>query len=482
MKKGIALVHPLGKNWSAGREDVVRLANVMPPHGLMMLAAVLERHGFDCEIVDAFAHPKPLAELVTDILQLGPAAVGVSTTTSSFPGGYAVAEAVKAARPEVTVVFGGVHPTSIWRRILEEFPAVDAVVVGEGEETLLDLARNDWRPAAGIPGLAFRTPDGGIEFGGPRPHLRDLDSLPHPAYGKLRGYPKAYPLPIFNYPRSPATTFISSRGCPYSCSYCDRSVFGSSFRPHSPAYMVDHLAMLKSRYGIRHVNIYDDNFLMRRERLVEFAELLLRRGLRTTFNCIGRADGLDADLLRLMKRAGCWMINVGVESGDQATIAPHRTNSDLDVIREVVARIRTAGIRCKGLFMMGIPGETEESAWKTIRFAVDNPFNDANLTKFTPFPGAPIYRTIREHGTFVEDWEKMNCMNFVFVPNGFALERLEEIYAEFYRRFFGRHAMLPNYASLLWESPESWMRLLANLPTFLAAKKSLENPRVEAAP
>jgi radical SAM superfamily enzyme YgiQ (UPF0313 family) len=473
-KPKVVLIHPLGRNWLPGQVDMTRLANIMPPHGLMMLAAVLEREGFDCDLVDLYAHPRRLEDLVPDLLARRPDAVGISTTTSSFLGGAAIAAALKERRPDLPVVFGGVHPTSIWARLLKEYPAIDAIVVGEGEETFLELAWAGFKPSSALRGLAYRDAAGHPVFSGPRPLIRDLDALPYPAYHKLEGFPKAYPLPLFNYPKSPSTTFVTSRGCPFSCSYCDRSVFGSTFRFHSAGHLLEHLRFLRMRYGIRHVNIYDDNFLLRKERVVEFCEGLIGSKLGTTFNCIGRASVLDAPLLTLMKRAGCWMINLGVESGDEAVIGPHRARADLEGIREAVRLIHAAGIRAKGLFMLGIPGETESSAEATIRFAVENGFDDANLTKFTPFPGAPIYDTIGEFGEFTEDWEKMNCINLVFVPKGFTRERLEQLYGQFYRRFYGRREMLWKYVSMLWRSPESWWRLLKDLPKFLAARRALE--------
>ncbi len=473
-KPKVVLVHPLGRNWLPGQVDMTRLANIMPPHGLMMLAAVLEREGFDCDIVDLYAHPRTCENLVPDILARCPDAVGFSTTTSAFPGGAAIASRLKEKRPDLPIVFGGVHPTSIWARLLKGYPAIDAIVVGEGEESFVELAKAGFKPSMDLRGLAFRDASGTPVFSGSRALIQDLDALPYPAYHKLEGFPKAYPLPIFNYPKSPSTTFITSRGCPFSCSYCDRSVFGGTFRFHSAGYLVEHLRFLRVKYGIRHVNLYDDNFLLRKDRVVEFCGRLIAARLGVTFNCIGRAAALDAPLLTLMKRAGCWMINLGVESGDEAVIGPHRAKADLDGIREAVRNIHAAGIRAKGLFMLGIPGETEASAEATIRFAIENGFDDANLTKFTPFPGAPIYETIGEFGQFTEEWEKMNCINLVFVPHGFTRERLEHLYGQFFRRFYGRRRMLWNYASMLWRSPESWWRLLKDLPKFLAARRALE--------
>jgi len=480
-KRKITFVHPQGHNWVSGETDVTRIANIMPPHGIMMLAAVLERAGHQASIVDLFARPLPADEAVSAILSTEPDAVGFSTTTAGFLDGYRVAERLKSLRPGLKIIFGGPHPTSLWKSLLPTFPALDMLVVGEGEETILELLEAGLEPSTDIKGVAFRGPGGEPLFGGARERMHDLDSLPYLAYEKLIGFPKSYPMPIFNYPRSPATTFITSRGCPYTCSYCDRSVFGSSFRYHSAEYLVDHLAFLQARHGIRHVGIYDDNFTLNKNRAAAFAELLLQRGLGISFNCIGRSNHLDQELLRLLKRAGCWMINLGVESGDQELISQHRQRAELDRVVEAVRMVRAAGIRAKGLFMMGIPGETEQSIERTIDFAVRQHFDDVNLTKFTPFPGSPIYERIREFGQFDEDWEKMNCTNFVFIPHGFTLERLESLYVKFYRSYYTRPAGLWNFVSMLWKSPESCYRFGSNLGQFLQVGRAMGAHHAKAA-
>ena len=132
--------------------------------------------------------------------------------------------------------------------------------------------------------------------------------------------------------------------------------------------------------------------------------------------------------------------------------------------------------------MMGIPGETEESIERTIDFAVRHPFDDVNLTKFTPFPGSPIYQRIRQHGQFDEDWDKMNCTNFVFIPHGFTLQRLESHYVRFYRSYYARPAGLWNFVSMLWKSPESCYRFASNLGQFLEAERTMRTHQVKAAP
>ena len=269
-----------------------------------------------------------------------------------------------------------------------------------------------------VPGIVYRDQNGIPHFNGYRAKGIDLDTLPFPAYEKLDGYPQAYKLPIFNYPTVPNTSCISSRGCPYACSYCDRSVFGSSFRYNSAEYLYEHLKYLNDRFHIRHINFYDDQFTFNRKRVEAFTRLMIDKPLGMTFNCAVRAEHIDLDLARMMKEAGCWMISLGVETGDEDLLAQHRKNPNLEMLAEKIRMIHKVRIRVKGLLMLGLPGETESSIQKSMDYVFSLPIDDINVSKFTPFPGTPLYEKAHELGTFDEDWEKMDCMHFLFVPKG----------------------------------------------------------------
>ena len=325
-----------------------------------------------------------------------------------------------------------------------------------------------------IDGLVFRNSSGDPQFTGYRKKLLELDTLPFPAYEKLAGYPDLYKLPIFNYPRIPNTSCISSRGCPYSCSYCDRSVFRRSFRYNSASYLYEHLRYVKERFGIRHINFYDDQFTFNRERVKDFCCLMINQSSGMTFNCAARAEHIDFDLLCLMKKAGCWMISLGIETGDENLLAQHRQNANLDMLAEKIRLIKKAGIRVKGLLMMGLPGESEQSIKKSMNYVFSLPIDDINLAKFTPFPGSPLYRNIHDLGTFKEDWEKMDCMQFLFVPHGMTKERMEELFIDYYRSHFTRPKILLGYAAMLWKSPDSWLRFIKNFGQFISFARSNE--------
>jgi len=461
------LVHPLGYNREQAGHDISRMANIMPPLGLASIAAYLERKGIPSTIVDCYAKPES-EQAIRDLLQnTKPRFIGFSSTTSSFLDGVRIARMAKTVLPFIKVVFGGHHVSALKEKILRDFPVIDFTVVGEGEQTLSELAEHDGEDLAQVRGITYREASGEVRFTGYRTPGLDLDTLPFPAYEKLDGYPHVYRLPIFNYPRTPNTSFIASRGCPYACSYCDRSVFLRTFRYHSAPYLYEHLSYLKERFGLRHINFYDDQFTFNRERIEDFTDRMIDRPLGMTFNCAVRAEHIDFDLLVRMKEAGCWMISLGIESGDEALLARHRKNADLNLLREKIHLIKNAGIRVKGLMMMGLPGESESSIRKSMDFVFSLPINDINVSKFTPFPGTPLYDEIHDLGTFEEDWEKMDCMHFLFVPKGMTKARMEKLFLEFYRRHFLRLRVLADYFSMIWRSPDSWVRFLSDIRHFI---------------
>lgn len=469
----ILLVHPLGYSADAAGRDISRMANIMPPLGLASMAAYLDRRGMETAIIDCYARPAISDELIRRYLEVErPAFIGFSCTTSSFLDGVRLARLAKEVVPRSKVVFGGAHVSAMKEKVLRDFPVIDFTVVGEGEETLAELMEKGVEAPAEVKGIVYHgAPDEPV-FTGYREKGIELDTLPFPAYEKLHGYPSVYKLPIFNYPSSPNTSCISSRGCPYACSYCDRSIFRRTFRYNSAEYLYEHLRYLRERFGVRHVNFYDDQFTFNRQRVEEFCRRMTDRPLGMTFNCAVRAEHIDSELLGQMKTAGCWMASLGIETGDADLLAQHRQNADTDMLAEKIRLIHRAGIRTKGLLMMGLPGESEESIRKSMEYVFSLPIDDMNLAKFTPFPGSPIYENIHQLGEFEEDWEKMDCMHFLFVPHGMSRERLEVLFQEFYKNHFKRPKILWNYVTMLWRSPDSWMRFAGNLSSFMKFARS----------
>jgi anaerobic magnesium-protoporphyrin IX monomethyl ester cyclase len=470
----IVLVHPAGSNWVPGKKDVSATANRMAPLGLLSIAAYLEKKGHLVEVEDCLGPEaaSTQSETVSRILDYKPDMVGFSTTTSGFLDAYNLAGGIKAIRSEVRTVFGGVHVSAMGGVLLERFDAIDYLCMGEGEETLLELA--EMLSPEKINGLGFRD-NGSIQMNPPREPIADLDTLPFPAYEKLKGFPRKYHLPLFSYIEPPGATMVTSRGCPYQCSYCDRSVFKRSYRFNSPAYIYEHMKYLRTRFGVRHLNIYDDLFTLHRKRIESLCEMLVEQPLGIRFNCAVRVGHTDDELLRLLRSAGCLMVSVGIESGEPALLDTHKPGVYLEEVRDTVSRIKAAGLRVKGLFMMGLPGETPESIRKTSDLVLSLGLDDMNMSKFTPFHGAPIWKTIFEEGRVLEDWRKMNCLNFVFLPKGIdSWKTLDQMYNTHVKRFYSDPDWRRRFRNRMWEHRHSLWRLIRHLPDFLSAMRTFE--------
>ncbi|KJS29956.1 MAG: cobalamin-binding protein [Desulfatitalea sp. BRH_c12] len=470
----VVLVHPAGSNFIPGKKDITATANRMAPLGLLSIAAYLEREGHALFLQDCLGPHAPagIDATVRQILGNNPDLVGFSATTSGFWDGYELAARIKQIRPEVQVVFGGVHVSAIGGRLIDDFEHIDYLCLGEGELTLSELAAG--RPAREIDGLVWRD-NGRAVVNAARAHLPDLDALPFPAYEKLAGFPRGYSLPLFSYIQTPGATMVTSRGCPYRCSYCDRSVFQQGFRYNSPEYIYEHMRYMKTRFGVRHINIYDDLFTLNRKRIAALCERLAAQPLGVHFNCAVRVGHADDELLQMLKAAGCLMVSLGIESGDPDLLEVHKPGVYLDDVRDTVQRIQAVGLRAKGLFMMGLPGETVASIRKTSDFVMSLALDDMNMTKFTPFHGAPVWKTIFEEGTVKEDWRRMNCLNFVFVPKTIdSKETLDQLYNTHVKRFYSDPAWRKRFRKRIWEHRRSLWYLFRHLPDFLYAMRSFE--------
>ena len=457
-----------------GSKDISATANRMAPLGLLSIAAYLEQRGHSVQVLDCLGPrpPKTAQETAQRVLAAKPELIGITATTSGFLNGYDIAASLKKEQAAIPIVFGGVHVSALGAPLLGQFPLIDFLCMGEGEQTLAELAEG--RAPADIHGLIWRDGDT-IRINPPRQHLAELDDLPFPAYEKLAGFPREYHLPLFSYVHAPGATMITSRGCPYQCSYCDRSVFQRGYRANSPEYIYAHIQHLRERFGVRHINIYDDLFTLNRPRIEKLCTMLADKPLGVQFNCAVRVGHADEALLGLLRRAGCLMVSLGIESGEPALLDVHKPGVYLEAVQDTVARIQGAGLRVKGLFMIGLPGETLASARKTSDFALSLGLDDMNMAKFTPFHGAPIWGDIAAYGEFREDWRLMNCLNFVFRPKDIASwETLDLLYNTHVKRFYSDPDWRRRFRSRLWQHRHSLYRLLRHLPDFLMAMRAFE--------
>lgn len=473
----ITLVHPAGFNFVPGQPDFSVLANRMPPIGIMQLASWLEKYGHSVALHDCLGPyaPPTIAENAEIVLATNPDMVGFSATTSGFMDAVEIAAIIRQRRPETKIVFGNVHVSSLGAPILEHFPEIDYLVVGEGEGAMLDLA--DGKPLAEIANLIYREgdrPDGKIITNPRRNRIVDLDELPFPAYEKLAGFPHDYHLPLFAYEKRFGATMITSRGCPYTCSFCDRTVFERLYKTNSPEYIYEHMKYLRDRFGVYHINMYDDLFTAKKQRVLDLCDLLIEKPLGMQFNCAIRAGHTSDEMLQKLKQAGALMVSLGIESADPVMMDRHKAGVTLDAVRDTVKAIHAAGLRVKGLFIFGMPGETPETVRTTSDFILSLGLDEMNMTKFSPLHGAPIWdECVNDpEGDFIEDWRLMNCLNFVYKPEGFeSREEMDALYNWHVKRFYDSDGYRRRFAKRLWQHRWSLWHVLKHLPETIAAAR-----------
>ena len=456
--------------WDRSRDRLREGEETIPGMGVLVLAAVARQRGYAVQLVDAKAQGTPLDDVCRRIVAARPDYLGLSATTISVTNAARVAERVKRQLPGVVTILGGAHVSAIPERTLAAFPSIDYGISGEGEVSLFALLERLERgaPVDDVPGLAFRR-DGAVVANPRAPYIDDLDALPAPAWDLLPDFPHRFQPSLFSYPQTPVATLITSRGCPFSCTFCDRSTSGRKGRMHSVESVVALCRDLVAR-GARHVIFLDDLFTVRRQRVVDLCHAFLDHGFTFTWSCNSHPNLLDLPTLRLMQRAGCWQIAYGIESGSQRVLDVVKHEVRIPRMRETLRMTRAAGIRTKGYVMLGHPTEGLDSLAETAVFLRTVELDMCQITKFTPYPGTPAYPTIHQHGHFVEDWERMNAMNFVFLPHGLSEDALETYFDHCYRAFYSRPDVLWGLARMFMAEPRYIARFAASAGLYLRSK------------
>ncbi|MDP2729851.1 MAG: radical SAM protein [Dehalococcoidales bacterium] len=359
-----------------------------PPMGLAQLAAVLEEKGYPVIIVDANAlnlQPEAVVPLVgnADI-------IGLTAMTPTINSAMATARHLKKARPDLPVVLGGAHATLLPEKTLLAAPEIDLIVRGEGEETLIEMleALESNQALSEIQGISHRQ-NGKVVSNPLRSKTVDLDSLPFLAYHLL---PRRKYKPHPPHGRAlPFAAIITSRGCPYQCSYCSKPIFGKKFRAQSPERVVEELTYYQDKLGIKEFAFYDDVFTLDKKRAFAIAERMMQKGLSMHWTCETRVNLVDRELLCQLKRAGCYAIAYGIESGSQEILDTIDKNITLEQVEETINLNREVGLQTIGYFMIGSPGETPETIRQTIQFAKKLKLDFAQFAITTPFPGTKLH-------------------------------------------------------------------------------------------
>ena len=447
--KIVLALPPFDISQSYGKGGALK-RGVLPPLGVGYLAASAEMHGHSAALVDATLLNLDTRSTAEAILAEKPDLIGLSTVTKQANVAYALAALLKSMAPGIPIVMGGPHATSFSDSILDECASIDYLVPGEGELPFTELLQrlDERKPVDSVVGILYRGADGKVVATPPSEPVRDLDTLPHPARHiyKMRQY---IPLPN-QCRRSPATTAISSRGCPYGrCTFCYQGGrYGYGYRRRSPEHVIDEIGRLARDWGIREIIFWDDNFCVNSKWINAFCDLLDKNRLDITWTVQGRVDTVTEDMLRRMAASGCYNIYYGLESGSQKMLDFIWKGITLEQSRAAVKWANDAGMEIRASFILGMPTETKEMAEETIRFACGL---DVDWMIFFPYlvkSGTPLSDLAAQEGIVLG--ESVDVHAPTFIPKGYAnAEEVAALIRSAYRRYYLR----PRYmARALWRA------------------------------
>jgi radical SAM superfamily enzyme YgiQ (UPF0313 family) len=418
----------------------IKSTNMIPPLSLAYCAAVIEALGLEVDILDAVALRRKPKNVLALIGERSYDLVALNTATPSIADDLKMARRIKQTNPAGFVVLLGPHVSLFAEEALAESEA-DAVVRGEPEYTVEELASTlaQGNPPDGILGLSIRA-DSTVTHFDDRPLVENLDSIPFPARHLLPM--EKYRSAVWG--KQPFTTMLTSRGCSYGCIYCPYRIgHGTKWRARSPGNVVEEIEECVGRFGVREILFRDPLFTADQQRAVAICEQILARGIQVDWRCETRADLLSEDLITLFARAGCKGINVGIESGAREIletvrrfpIAPER-------IRSVFEKCRRVGIETMAFFIIGLPGETKETARRTVEFAVEVSPDVVQFTAATPYPHTPYYEQLKQEGLLVDDWSLYTSRAPVIGTKELDPEQLQALIADAYRTFYFRPAYI----------------------------------------
>jgi anaerobic magnesium-protoporphyrin IX monomethyl ester cyclase len=367
----------------------------LPRLGLPILGTILRNRGFDVRIYCQDLQEIDYADLYQSDL------VGISVTTSTAPGGYQLAD--RLAQRGIPVIIGGPHATFLPDESLQHAPYC---VRGEGEETIVELTDRLMEGAEpdDVAGLSYLR-DGEARHNPSRDLVHDLDSLPFPDLSLIQGHRRIRITPI-----------LTSRGCPFDCTFCSvTEMFGRKYRLRNSDSVIEEL----KQYTTKQVFFYDDNFAANRTRAKVLCEKLIRSGLTAGWSAQARVDvARDEELLRLMQRSGCFMLYVGLESVNPVTLDAFNKHQKVEEIEECIRKLHKYNIMVHGMFITGADDDEPQTIHDTVKFSLKNKIDTVQFSMLTPIPGTRLYRQLDKEGRiFSKDWALYDAHHVVFEPN-----------------------------------------------------------------
>lgn len=399
--------------------------NPSPPLGLAYLAAALEKAGVMVRVMDFVVFPFNLAWFKNEMEDFKPDMVGATSVTMTFNNAISIIQDVKRINQNCLTVMGGPHVSFCAEETLNAYPELDIVVLGEGEETIVEIVtehgngEKNWK---NISGIVYRKADEIVSTGN-RPNFTDVNSLETPARHLLAlGRYRALGMPI---------SMTTSRGCPYKCIFCvGRKMVGYKVRYRDHEKVVDEMEAI-GKYGFIQINIADDLFTANSNHCLAVCEEILKRGIKVKWTSFARVDTVSLDILKRMKEAGCQAISFGIESGNPQILKTIRKGITLDQVTEAVVLCNKAGLLPHGSFILGLPGETPETLRQTLAFGEKLKAMGVSygFHLLAPFPGTFVRQKRKSLGITIlsNDWSEYHANRAIVETSSVSRKMLDDI-------------------------------------------------------
>lgn len=423
----ILLINPPYRAEQRYGKDMAKFGPCNEPLGLAYLAGMLKEHGHEVQIWDG------MVQDIIEMKMIKPDVVGVTMLTPMYSVAKSMITYVRQMYPDSRIVVGGAHPTALPYDTLSDIPEIDYLIKGEGEYHLLDYVEGkkcklDIQPKA-------------------------LDDLPLPARHLLRM--DRYQMTASRSRNGHAFTIICARGCPFKCGFCSR-IHGRMVRFHGIDRIMHEIEILLN-YGAKEINFEADTITFNRKFISDLCRALVRSGLhkKIRWTCESRVDTVTPSMLHMMKKAGCWQISYGVETGTQRLLNLIQKGTDIEQIQHTFAITKKAGISIRAFYMLGLPTETADETQATIDFARKLDAKWSQFTLYTPFPGTALWKIAAKEAPISENWSDFRTHagwtdhKPAWVPHGRTAEEMKSAQKRAYRAVYLRPmAMLRKLAEV----------------------------------
>lgn len=400
IKRALLINPPTGICFRDGRcQGSIELLTAQPeriPLELAYMAALIEGKGIETRLRDFPIEKGTWKDVEVELTEFFPDLIVISVGSPTVDFDLSVCELAKKINPHVITLAKGAHFDIFDKESMEKFPLLDLVTRHEPEAGIRDLLEEE--NLERIPGITFRSDTKGIVRNANRKIFKDLDSLPFPARNLLKN--ELYTRPDTG---EPLTVVMTSRGCPYHCTFClagELSDYNLVMR--DPFKVVDEIEECVGKYNIKNFFFYADTFTFNKNWVVSLCEEIIRRGLKIKWGANSRADTLDEDRIKIMKKSGCEVLGFGLESGRQETLDRSKKGIKLKDSENAIGLCKKYGIKSYMIFMIGFPWETREHIEDTINFAIRLDGDFVDFTVAYPYPGTEMYTMAKELHLFDE--------------------------------------------------------------------------------